>query len=67
MSLWPNKGDEDARPALGEAYQHVAPIHPRASRRTALRLRQRFGYRVGPAKPTPQRRRDSNHPNRSAA
>ena len=66
MSFWPNKGDEDARPALGEAYQHVAPIHPRAAAvpptaPAALRIP------VGPAKPTPQRRRDSNHPNRSAA
>lgn len=31
MSFWPNKGDNDARPPLGEAYQRVAPVHPRAA------------------------------------
>jgi len=28
MSLWPNKGDADARPPVGEPYQRVAPIPP---------------------------------------
>lgn len=28
MSLWPNKGDEDARPPLGSGYERVAPVMP---------------------------------------
>ncbi|NRQ50521.1 FAD-dependent oxidoreductase [Aeromicrobium stalagmiti] len=28
MALWPNKGEPDARPALGEAYVRVAPVPP---------------------------------------
>jgi cholesterol oxidase len=28
MSLWPNKGETDARPPLGGAYQRLAPIPP---------------------------------------
>ncbi|WP_328990990.1 GMC family oxidoreductase [Kribbella sp. NBC_01245] len=28
MSFWPNKGDEDHRPALGTAYERVKPITP---------------------------------------
>jgi cholesterol oxidase len=30
MSLWPNKGDADGRPALGAAYQRVTPVPPRS-------------------------------------
>ncbi|MCU1594550.1 MAG: choD [Frankiales bacterium] len=30
MSLWPNKGDADPRPAQGEAYATVAPVAPRS-------------------------------------
>jgi cholesterol oxidase len=29
MSLWPNKGDEDARPPLGFGYERVRPVIPR--------------------------------------
>jgi cholesterol oxidase len=29
MSLWPNKGDTDARPPLGEPYQRIAAVPPR--------------------------------------
>lgn len=29
MSLWPNKGDDDARPDLGDDYRRVAPVVPR--------------------------------------
>lgn len=29
MSMWPNKGDADPRPALGEPYQPVAAVRPR--------------------------------------
>ncbi|WP_372728002.1 GMC oxidoreductase [Nocardioides sp.] len=28
MSFWPNKGEPDARPALGEAYRRIAPVRP---------------------------------------
>jgi cholesterol oxidase len=28
MSLWPNKGDSDARPAQGQPYVRVAPVAP---------------------------------------
>ncbi|MFV0459804.1 MAG: GMC oxidoreductase [Actinomycetales bacterium] len=28
MSFWPNKGDEDERPALGSGYKRLAPIMP---------------------------------------
>lgn len=30
MSLWPNKGEADNRPALGAAYRRIAPVAPRA-------------------------------------
>ena len=30
MSFWPNKGETDARPALGAAYERVAPVAPQA-------------------------------------
>ena len=30
MSFWPNKGEEDPRPAIGEAYQQVAPVEPKS-------------------------------------
>ncbi|MFD0800988.1 GMC oxidoreductase [Streptomonospora algeriensis] len=29
MSLWPNKGEEDARPAPGAAYRRIDPVFPR--------------------------------------
>jgi cholesterol oxidase len=28
MSFWPNKGEQDPRPALGEAYERIAPVEP---------------------------------------
>ena len=28
MSLWPNKGEADPRPAQGETYQRVSPVEP---------------------------------------
>lgn len=28
MSLWPNAGDDDARPALGTGYEPMAPVRP---------------------------------------
>ena len=30
MAFWPNKGEPDPRPALGEAYQRIAPVAPAA-------------------------------------
>jgi len=30
MALWPNKGEADPRPALGDAYRPVQPVPPRA-------------------------------------
>lgn len=30
MSLWPNRGEVDQRPPLGEPYQRIAPITPQA-------------------------------------
>ncbi|MCX4865040.1 GMC family oxidoreductase [Streptomyces sp. NBC_00825] len=30
MSLWPNKGEADPRPAQGEAYQRLAAVEPRS-------------------------------------
>jgi cholesterol oxidase len=43
MSLWPNKGEADTRPPLGEGYERVAPVRPRrpivpAGAPAALRL-----------------------------
>ncbi|MFI6522346.1 FAD-dependent oxidoreductase [Spirillospora sp. NPDC050679] len=29
MSLWPNKGEEDRRPALGEGYRRIRPVAPK--------------------------------------
>jgi cholesterol oxidase len=28
MSLWPNKGDADARPPVGSGYERLAPVMP---------------------------------------
>ncbi|MEU8240310.1 GMC family oxidoreductase [Actinoplanes missouriensis] len=46
MSLWPNKGDEDPRPAPGSGYRRLAPVPPHfpavpAHAPAALRLRPR--------------------------
>ena len=30
MSFWPNQGEADPRPALGEAYRRLAPVAPRS-------------------------------------
>ncbi|TIC84564.1 GMC family oxidoreductase [Nocardioides sp. GY 10127] len=43
MALWPNRGDADPRPSLGEEYRPVAPVAPRSpavppSAPAALRL-----------------------------
>jgi cholesterol oxidase len=45
MSLWPNKGEADPRPAPGEPYRRVAPVAPHrpavpAHAPAALRLSQ---------------------------
>jgi cholesterol oxidase len=28
MAFWPNKGEEDRRPAMGAAYEPIAPVPP---------------------------------------
>src|SRR5690606_35322484 len=43
MSFWPNRGERDPRPPLGEPYRRVAPVRPRnpavpADAPAALRL-----------------------------
>ena len=43
LAMWPNAGEADPRPALGEAYARIAPVPPRhpavpASAPAALRL-----------------------------
>jgi cholesterol oxidase len=48
MALWPNRGDADPRPPLGEPYQRTAPVPPRhpavpADAPAALRLASRPG------------------------
>ncbi|GMA23379.1 hypothetical protein GCM10025864_11380 [Luteimicrobium album] len=30
FALWPNRGDDDARPPLGETYVPLAPVAPRS-------------------------------------
>ncbi|RYI01926.1 MAG: GMC family oxidoreductase, partial [Acetobacteraceae bacterium] len=30
MAFWPNKGEPDSRPALGEGYQQIPPVAPQA-------------------------------------
>jgi cholesterol oxidase len=30
MAMWPNSGDDDPRPASGEAYRNVDPVRPRS-------------------------------------
>ncbi|HWI42146.1 MAG TPA: GMC family oxidoreductase [Nocardioides sp.] len=30
MAYWPNKGEEDARPALGSGYERIQPVAPKA-------------------------------------
>ena len=30
MALWPNKGENDERPPLGEPYRRIEPVSPRA-------------------------------------
>jgi cholesterol oxidase len=30
VSLWPNKGEDDPRPPLGESYRRIAPVPPRS-------------------------------------
>ena len=43
ISYWPNKGEEDVRPAVGEAYRKIQPVAPKnpvvpADAPAALRL-----------------------------
>ncbi len=48
MAMWPNKGEADPRPALGEAYRPVAPVAPQRptvpdAAPAALRLSEAMG------------------------
>ena len=47
MAFWPNKGEADPRPALGSAYERIAPVGPAAPR----------GPRVGSRRAAPADRR----------
>jgi cholesterol oxidase len=29
MAFWPNKGEDDPRPALGTAYERISPVAPK--------------------------------------
>ena len=45
MAFWPNKGEPDPRPALGEPYARVEPVAPAAPGRPRLGARARCGCR----------------------
>ena len=58
MSFWPNKGDTDPRPPLGEEYVALAPVAPRRpvvpeNAPGALRLPLVDVRRTGPRAPAP--------------
>ncbi|MEU6175219.1 GMC oxidoreductase [Streptantibioticus parmotrematis] len=53
MSLWPNKGEADPRPAQGEAYETVAPVAPRSPAVPA----DAFGALVLPVPTVPPKKR----------
>src|SRR5436305_12940119 len=50
MSLWPNKGEADKRPAMGEAYQRIDPVPPNDPAVPAHAPAQLW-YAAGPAAP----------------
>ena len=54
MAMWPNSGETDTRPALGEAYRRVEPVQPKSpdrARRRPGRLRLPIvGRRTEPRK-----------------
>ncbi len=45
MAFWPNKGEADPRPALGAAYQPIAPVEPRTLPPSPTGLPGRCGCR----------------------
>ncbi|WP_184570770.1 GMC oxidoreductase [Streptomyces zagrosensis] len=49
MSLWPNRGDHDPRPAQGQPYRRLAPIEPR----TPIVPKEAFGALNLPFVPMP--------------
>lgn len=56
MSLWPNKGEADARPPLGEPYRRIEPVMPHwpavpATARAALRFTAPESERIAQAAP----------------
>ena len=63
LSLWPNCGDPDPRPALGEAYRQIPPVAPRApavpaGATGALRAAPGPGPTVGLGQPAASNRSD---------
>jgi cholesterol oxidase len=50
LSLWPNKGDADPRPALGEPYERVDAVAPRSP---AVPAHAPTALRITPAAPPP--------------
>jgi cholesterol oxidase len=49
LSLWPNKGEADPRPALGTPYERVEPVAPRSP---AVPAHAPAALRIIPAKPS---------------
>ncbi len=52
MSFWPNKGEPDPRPELGDPYERISPVHPHhpavpASAPGALRVGNMTGSSTG--------------------
>lgn len=62
-ALWPNKGDADARPRLGEAYRRIAPVAPRSP---VVPENAPGALRVQTALPTPTLRRGAAAPERTS-
>ena len=56
MAYWPNKGEADARPALGAAYQPVTPGRARTPRPSRRPLRARCGCRSSASADAPEAR-----------
>ncbi|AGZ45209.1 GMC oxidoreductase [Actinoplanes friuliensis] len=50
MSLWPNAGEPDPRPALGQEYQRLDPVAPRSP---AVPAHAPAALRITPAAPPP--------------
>lgn len=62
-ALWPNKGDDDRRPRLGEEYRRLEPIAPR---RPVVPASAPGALRMPTVLPTPTLRREAHATKRSA-